>query len=49
MFERNSGGADNWGETRKLLASDGAAEDFFGISVGIDDRWGYGNHRRQIQ
>ncbi|WP_457666331.1 InlB B-repeat-containing protein [Thiolapillus sp.] len=36
MFERDSGGTNNWGETRKLLASDGAADDFFSISVDID-------------
>lgn len=35
IFERNTGGADNWGESRKLLANDGAAEDFFGHSVSV--------------
>ncbi|MEP7272785.1 MAG: HYR domain-containing protein, partial [Acidobacteriota bacterium] len=35
VYERNKGGADLWGEVRKLTASDGAAGDQFGISVGI--------------
>ena len=36
VFQRNQGGADNWGEVRKLLASDSADGDGFGISVAID-------------
>ncbi|NNE68566.1 MAG: hypothetical protein HKN33_18520, partial [Pyrinomonadaceae bacterium] len=35
IFEQNQGGANNWGEVRKLTASDGAAFDRFGWSVGI--------------
>jgi len=35
VFERNKGGADNWGEVRKLIASDGVAGDQFGSAVGI--------------
>jgi cysteine-rich repeat protein len=35
VFERNMGGADMWGEVKKLSASDGAADDRFGISVSI--------------
>jgi hypothetical protein len=35
VFERNEGGADNWGEVEKLTASDGAADDQFGRSVAI--------------
>ncbi|MCW5970329.1 MAG: putative Ig domain-containing protein [Blastocatellales bacterium] len=35
IYERNKGGADNWGEVKKLTASDGAAGDLFGISVSI--------------
>ena len=35
VFERNTGGADNWGQVTKLTASDGLATDFFGISVSI--------------
>jgi FG-GAP repeat/HYR domain len=37
VFTRNKGGADLWGQVRKLLASDGAAVDFFGSSVSISD------------
>jgi|GEM_PF-722432 len=35
IFERNYGGADNWGEVKKITAGDGAADDFFGYSVSI--------------
>ena len=35
MFERNAGGADNWGQVKKLTASDAAAGDQFGYSVSI--------------
>ena len=35
IFERSLGGADNWGEVTKLIASDAAAFDQFGISVSI--------------
>jgi hypothetical protein len=35
IFERNQGGPNNWGEVKKLTASDGAFSDFFGISVAI--------------
>ena len=35
IFERDEGGADNWGEVTKLTASDAQARDFFGISVAI--------------
>jgi hypothetical protein len=37
IFHRHAGGIDNWGEVRKLTASDAVAEDFFGWSVSI---WG---------
>jgi len=33
VFERDQGGSNNWGETRKLVATDGVAEDYFGFSV----------------
>jgi hypothetical protein len=36
LFERNTGGADNWGQVKKLVASDGAASDQFGSSVAIN-------------
>ena len=35
VFQRNEGGADNWGEVTKLTASDAQAEDWFGSSVTI--------------
>jgi hypothetical protein len=35
IFERNQGGLDNWGEVKKLTASDGAAADLFGSFVAI--------------
>src|SRR5262252_249356 len=35
IFERNQGGANNWGEVKKLTASDGAQADIFGVSVAI--------------
>ena len=36
VFERNEGGADNWGEVKKLTASDAQAGDWFGISVTLN-------------
>src|SRR5215813_2835162 len=35
VFERNQGGADNWGEVKELTASDGATSDGFGSSIAI--------------
>ncbi|MCP4710032.1 MAG: hypothetical protein GY869_15520, partial [Planctomycetes bacterium] len=35
IFERNSGGVNVWGQTKKLLASDAQASDWFGRSVAI--------------
>ncbi|MCH8850197.1 MAG: FG-GAP repeat protein [Chloroflexi bacterium] len=35
LFQRNEGGADNWGEVKKLTASDAQANDFFGASVAV--------------
>lgn len=35
IFQRNYGGTDNWGQVKKLTASDGAASDRFGGSVAI--------------
>lgn len=37
VFERNVGGADNWGQMTKLTASDADALDWFGYSVSIGD------------
>ena len=34
-FERDQGGPDNWGEMKKLTASDAQANDEFGFSVGV--------------
>ncbi len=36
IFSRNQGGADNWGQVAKLLATTGNANDNFGASVDID-------------
>ena len=33
IFERNKGGANNWGQVKKILASNGVSGDFFGASV----------------
>ena len=35
VFQRDAGGTDNWGQVKKLLASDGAVFDEFGHSVGV--------------
>ena len=35
LFERNQGGADNWGQVKKLIASDADEDDGFGTSVAI--------------
>jgi hypothetical protein len=35
IFERNQGGANNWGQVKKVTASDGAESDFFGSAVSI--------------
>jgi hypothetical protein len=35
VFERNAGGANAWGEVKKLMASDKAAIDYFGWSVSV--------------
>jgi hypothetical protein len=35
VFGRNQGGADNWGQVKKLTAGDAAVADEFGRSVGI--------------
>jgi hypothetical protein len=37
VLERNQGGADNWGEVKKLTASDGAGGDSFGVAVSVSD------------
>ena len=35
IYERNQGGTDNWGEVKKLTASDAEANDDFGISAAV--------------
>ncbi len=35
IFGRDQGGLNNWGEVKKLIASDGAAEDTYGQAVAI--------------
>ncbi len=37
VFERNEGGADAWGQTAKLIASDGGMYDYFGNAVAISE------------
>ncbi len=36
IFERDNGGAGNWGEVKKLIAQDGAVDDEFGRSVALN-------------
>jgi len=36
LFSKNEGGTDNWGQTQRLRASDGANEDWFGSSIALD-------------
>lgn len=35
IFDRNEGGPDAWGQVAKVIAADGAANDYFGESVSI--------------
>jgi hypothetical protein len=35
VFQRNQGGADNWGQTAKITASDGVTDAFFGVAVDV--------------
>ena len=37
IFERNQGGAGNWGQVQRLTANDGVGGDQFGISVAISN------------
>jgi hypothetical protein len=36
VFERNQGGADNWGQIKKIQASDPKPSDLFGASVAVN-------------
>jgi hypothetical protein len=35
VFQKDTGGTNNWGQIKKIVASDRAASDFFGVSVAI--------------
>ena len=35
IFERNAGGSNNWGQVRRLIASDGAMNNYLGTAVAI--------------
>ncbi|MBI1766694.1 MAG: putative Ig domain-containing protein [Acidobacteria bacterium] len=35
LYQRNQGGADNWGEVKRIAASDGALNDHFGAAVAL--------------
>lgn len=37
IYERNTDGPENWGLVKELTASDGAADDHFGLSVALSD------------
>lgn len=37
IYSRNEGGINNWGEIKKITASDAAQDDQFGISVSVND------------
>lgn len=37
IYSKDEGGIDNWGQVKKLTASDGEDEDFFGSSVSINN------------
>ena len=36
VLQRDQGGANNWGELKKLIASDAQANDLFGLSMAVD-------------
>ena len=38
IFERDAGGADNWGQVQEIYASDPTPNDWFGWRVGISGR-----------
>jgi len=38
LFERNNGGADNWGQIKKVTAADGTEGDNFGYSVSLSNK-----------
>ena len=38
VYKQNTGGADNWGQEKKVIAADGASGDLFGWSVALDGK-----------
>jgi uncharacterized repeat protein (TIGR01451 family) len=50
IFDRDQGGTDNWGEVKKILASDGSSGDEFGRSVAISgDRVVVGAEKHNLE
>lgn len=39
IFKKDQGGSENWGQFKKLTASDRARDDYFGYSVSISGNW----------
>ena len=39
VFKKDEGGADNWGQLKKIIASDGSADSRFGKTVNINDTY----------
>ncbi len=37
VFERNAGGTNNWGETKRIIPGDGQSGDNFGSAIAIDE------------
>lgn len=49
LYERNEGGPNNWGEIRRVVASDRSQGDRFGDRISIDgDRLAVGAYRRGV-
>lgn len=45
IFERNQGGAENWGQSIKLLADDGTASDQLGFAVAVNGNFAVASAR----
>src|SRR6056297_1943458 len=39
IYYKEQGGTGNWGQVKKITASDGAADDYFGTSVSISGNY----------
>ena len=39
IFKQNQGGADNWGQVKKIVASDRTASNYFGYSISISGNY----------